>query len=332
MKKVIISFIFSLLLCTGMTTAAYAQELVVGGQPVGIKISTDGILVAGVSAVETAEGPKAPAADAGIVEGDIITEISGHQVRSASDFLDAVSALEGKNAKVTVLRNGKTLCFDVKPARSAEDQWMLGIWLRDSISGIGTLTFWDPHSGTYGALGHSINGSEAGNPVPFKAGSITEADIVSIVPGQQGKPGELSGSADMGAVIGNVEKNEGTGIYGQLYARLGGETLETGEICIGPATILSTVSGRQAQEYSVEINRIYNGGDGQHVMLTVTDPALRAITGGIVQGMSGSPIIQNGKLVGAVTHVFINDPTRGYGLSIQDMLRSAGIYVQEKAA
>ncbi len=332
MKKIILTFMFSLLLSTGMSAAAYAQELVVGGQPVGIKISTDGILVAGVSSVETAEGPCSPAADAGIAEGDIITEISGRKVSSSSDFLDAVSALEGKSAKVGILRDGKSLVFDVKPVRSAEDQWMLGVWLRDSVSGIGTLTFWDPDSGTYGALGHSINGSESGSPVPFKSGNITEADIVSIVPGQQGKPGELGGSADLGAVIGSVEKNDGTGIYGQLYAQLGGEILETGEICIGPATILSTVSGRQAKEYSVEINRIYNGGDGQHVMLTVTDPALRALTGGIVQGMSGSPIIQNGRLVGAVTHVFINDPTRGYGLSIQDMLRSAGIETVEKAA
>ncbi|MBQ4651504.1 MAG: SpoIVB peptidase [Oscillospiraceae bacterium] len=332
MKKTILTFVFSLLLCTGMSTAAFAQELVVGGQPVGIKISTDGILVAGVSTVETAEGPSSPAADAGICEGDIITEISGKPVTTASDFLDAVSSLEGKSARVTVLRNGKSLSFDVKPARSAEDQWMLGVWLRDSISGIGTLTFWDPDSGTYGALGHSINSSERGSTVPVKSGNVTEADIVSIVPGQQGKPGELGGSADLGAVIGSVEKNDSTGIYGQLYAQLGGELLETGEICIGPATILSTVSGRQAKEYSVEINRIYNGGDGQHVMLTVTDPALRALTGGIVQGMSGSPIIQNGRLVGAVTHVFINDPTKGYGLSIQDMLRSAGIETAEKAA
>jgi len=332
MKKVISSLALSLVLCTWLSTAAFAQELIVGGQPVGIKISTDGVLVAGVSEVETAEGAQSPAADAGICEGDMITEISGRKVASSSDFLDAVSALDGETAKVTVLRNGKAMCFEVEPARSAEDQWMLGIWLRDSISGIGTLTFCDPQSGTYGALGHSISGCEAGFAVPFKDGNITEADIVSIVPGAEGKPGELNGSADLGSVIGSVEKNDGTGIYGQLYAQLGGETVQTGEICIGPATILSTVNGRQAREYGVEINRIYNGGDGQHVMLTVTDPALRAITGGIVQGMSGSPIIQNGRLVGAVTHVFVNDPTKGYGLSIQDMLRSAGLAVEEKAA
>ena len=332
MKKAIVTFIFSLLVCSGMSVAAHAQELVVGGQPVGIKISTDGILVAGVSAVETADGPMSPAADAGICQGDIIVEISGHRVSSSSDFLEAVRGLEGKNAKVTVERNGKRLVLEVKPALSAEDQWMLGVWLRDSISGIGTLTFWDPASGTYGALGHSVNGGETGAPVPFKEGRITEADIVGIVPGQSGKPGELTGSADLGSVVGNVEKNDGTGIYGQLYAELDGQLLETGEICIGPASILSTVNGREAREYKVEINRIYNGGDGQHVMLTVTDPALRAVTGGIVQGMSGSPILQNGRLVGAVTHVFINDPTKGYGLSIQDMLRAAGIEITKKAA
>lgn len=332
MKKAIFIFIFSLAMCAGLEAAAFAQELIVGGQPVGIRISTDGILVAGVSSVETAEGEKSPAADAGICEGDLITAIGGHKVSSSAEFLDAVSALEGKKTLVTVLRGGKELSLQVQPVCSAEEQWMLGVWLRDSVSGIGTLTFCDPETGAFGALGHGISGSEAGGAVPFREGSVTEADIVGVIPGAEGKPGELKGSTAAGSAIGSIEKNDGTGIYGRLCVNLGGKIMETGEICIGPATILSTLSGRVAREYSVEINRVYSGGDGQHVMLTVTDPTLRAVTGGIVQGMSGSPIIQGGKLVGAVTHVFVNDPTRGYGLSIQDMLRSAGVLAHDKAA
>ena len=323
MKKISKIFVLCLVLSAALSTAAFAQELVVGGQPVGIKISTDGILVAGVSAVETADGPVSPAKEAGICEGDIICDINGRKMESTSDFLDVVGTLDGSPAQVTVERGGKTLQFSVEPALSGEEQWMLGIWLRDSMSGIGTLTFYDPETGIYGALGHSISGTEMGRPLPLKDGIVTEAQIVSIVPGTGGKPGELNGSSDLGSVIGSVEINDCTGIYGQLYSPTEGPLMETGEIRIGPACILSTVSGCEPKEYSVEINRVYSGSGGQHVMLTVTDPALRAVTGGIVQGMSGSPIIQDGRLVGAVTHVLVSDPTRGYGITIEDMLEAA---------
>lgn len=332
MKKGIKTFIFCLLLTAALPVSAFAQELVVGGQPVGIRIVTDGVLVAGVSQVETAEGPVSPAEKAGICKGDLILDISGRAVEKTSDFLEAVAELEGREAQVTVDRGGSPVSFSIKPALSEEGKWMMGIWLRDTVSGIGTLTFCDPESGCFGALGHGISGCDSGSavPVPFREGMVSEANIVSIVPGTAGTPGELSGSADMSRIIGSVEKNDASGIYGSSYVKADGRTAETGEICIGPATLISTVNGRAAREYSVEINRIYNGGDGQHVMLTVTDPALQALTGGIVQGMSGSPIMQGGKLVGALTHVFVNDPSKGYGISIQDMLRAAGIY--ERAA
>lgn len=325
MKKAVITTLSCLFLAASLPTAAYAQELVVGGQVVGIQISTDGVMVAGVAEVETAEGSRCPASEAGLRQGDVILEVEGQKIQNAGELIERIGAMNGAAAELTVRRDDKLMKLSVQPALSAEDQWMLGMWLRDGISGIGTLTFCDPDTGIYGALGHSISDGETGAAVPLSRGSITDAEIVSVTPGTAGTPGELNGCADMGRVLGTVEKNTGHGIYGRIYTSLGGKVVETGEICTGPATIISTVDGRQAKEYSVEISRVYNDGEGRHVMLTVTDSELCARTGGIVQGMSGSPIMQNGKLVGAVTHVFINDPTRGYGISIQDMLAAADV-------
>ena len=159
----------------------------------------------------------------------------------------------------------------------------------------------------------------------MREGVITGAEIVSVVPGTSGTPGELNGCTDSAAVEGSIEQNTENGIYGRAFVRLGSRVMETGELCTGKASIVSTVTGKGQKEYSVDINRVYRDSEGTHAMLTVTDPELLHCTGGIVQGMSGSPILQNGKLVGAVTHVFVNDPARGYGIGIQDMLDTADI-------
>ena len=325
MKKTIVTVLLCFALSSVMSTAAFAMELVVGGQAVGIQLSTDGVMVAGLAAIETAEGKKSPAADAGFHEGDIIIKIGERKVSCAADFIDAVAALNGQSAPVTALRDGKTVEMTVQPVLSGENQWMLGMWLRDGISGIGTLTFCDPDTGVYGALGHSVNDEDSGVILPLGDGSISSAQIVGVVPGSQGAPGELTGAADTGKILGSVEKNTEKGIYGHSYVSLGGKVVETGKIQTGSASIISTVSGSEPREYAVEINRVYSESGCTRVMLTVTDPELCAATGGIVQGMSGSPILQNGCLVGAVTHVFVNDPTKGYGISIQDMLETAEI-------
>ena len=330
MRKTVITALFSLAVAAALTTAAWAQELVVGGQAVGIQVGTKGVLIAGLTQVETANGSKSPAQDAGLKKGDLIVEMGGESIAKASELIDRVTELDGRPAELTVQREKKTLRVTVQPVESAEGQWMMGMWLRDGVSGIGTLTFCDPATGIYGALGHSISDADTGLEMPLDEGSITDAEIVSITKGLPGAPGELNGCADMGRVLGSIDGNTAHGIYGRMYTALGTRRLETGNITTGPATIVSTVSGRQPEEYDVEINRIYRDAGGEHVMLTVVDSELCARTGGIVQGMSGSPILQNGRLVGAVTHVFVNDPTRGYGVSIQDMLNSAGI--EEKAA
>ena len=271
----------------------------------GIQLNTDGVMVAGLASIETAEGKKSPAADAGFRQGDIIIKIGERKVSCAADFIDAVAALNGQSAPVTALRDGKTVEMRVQPVLSGENQWMLGMWLRDGISGIGTLTFCDPDSGIYGALGHSVNDEDSGVILPLGDGSISSAQIVGVVPGSQGAPGELTGAADTGKILGSVEKNTEKGIYGHSYVSLGGKVVETGKIQTGSASIISTVSGSEPKEYAVEINRVYSESGCTRVMLTVTDPELCAATGGIVQGMSGSPILQNGCLVGAVTHVSV---------------------------
>ena len=306
MRKAMITALWCALLTLFLTVGAFAQELLVGGQTVGIQVGMKGVLVAGLSQVENGEESYSPAENAGIKTGDLITELNGIQLRSAAELIDGISALDGKPAELTVRREDKTLRITVQPVKAAEGQWMLGMWLRDSISGIGTVTFCDPVSGVYGALGHSISDAETGVQIDLAVGNITEAEIVSISPGAVGTPGELNGAANMGKVLGSIDMNSDHGIFGKAFTALGSETLETGRISTGKANILSTVSGKQPEQYSVEINRVYHDAEGEHVMLTVTDPALTQKTGGIVQGMSGSPIIQNGKLVGAVTHVCVN--------------------------
>lgn len=323
MRKIILTALCCCALSSVFASTAFAQELIVGGQAVGIQISLDGVMVAGVAAVQTPDGERSPAADAGIKEGDFITAVGGREVESAAAFIEAVGALGGECADVTVLRGDDAVHIPVQPVKSADGRWLMGIWLRDSISGIGTVTFCDPETGTFGALGHSVSDGEAGCRMPIREGSITDAEIVSVVPGASGTPGELNGCADMNTVKGSIEHNTENGIYGKALVRLGSRVLETGDIMPGKASIVCTVKGRCEQEYSVDINRVYRDADGTHVMLTVTDRELLACTGGIVQGMSGSPIIQNEKIVGAVTHVFVNQPQKGYGISIQDMLCAA---------
>lgn len=330
MKKILINSMFSLMLAAVFTVPAFAEELIVGGQAVGIQISTEGVLVAGVNEVETMDGTSSPAEDAGVKVGDLIISIDGKAVNDSASVVDAVDAAGEGPLTLNLRRDGESIDLELQPAESNEGKKMLGLWLRDGMSGIGTLTFFEPESGVYGALGHSINDGVTKAEIPLRDGSLTQASIISVKPGSAGTPGELNGAADMSQILGSIDKNSGVGIFGKLYSTLDGQLMETGAMSAGPASLISTVKGDERREYSVEINRIYRESGGTHAMLTVTDSELLSITGGIVQGMSGSPIIQNGKLVGAVTHVFVNEPNKGYAVSIQDMLKAAGI--RDKAA
>ena len=321
--------VMALLLCTALPADAFAADgLVPMGCAVGIRLETDGVMVAGFSEVDTAEGKASPAADAGLKAGDVITRIGDRDTRTAADFLSAMAAADGRVMHLTALRGGRELLFNIEPAMSREGCWQLGLWLRDGISGIGTVTYYDPETGAFGALGHGINDLDSGKLLPFEEGCITRAEVVDVVKGASGAPGELCGQPCADAELGTLEKNTFSGIFGTADFSCGTEACIPAaaeeEVKLGPATILTTVGDGGAEEYSIEISRIYrHPEDHRFLLLTVTDPRLIERTGGIVQGMSGSPILQDGKLIGAVTHVLLSDATRGYGISIQDMLAAA---------
>ncbi len=311
-----------------------AGELIPVGEPVGIELTVDGVLVAGTSEVESDAGTVCPAREAGIRAGDVIVAIDGQSVDSAEALAAAVAALTD-GAELTVTRSGRERTVFVIPAVEAGTP-RLGLLLRDGVSGIGTVTYIDPETGAFGALGHGVNDLDSGALLPVEGGSICRAQIVDVKQGQAGMPGELAGSFSAGDILGRIEKNTACGIFGVMR---GGElrgavpVASPSEVESGPATILACAAGRQVQEYAVEISRSgMAGGDGRDLMVRVTDPALLSLTGGIVQGMSGSPILQNGKLVGAVTHVLVADPTRGYGIFAERMLEAADTAASDAAA
>ena len=319
--------VLSLLLLALPAQAMAAEQLVPMGCAVGIELSTGGVMVAGVSQVQTADGPVSPAEAAGLKTGDVITAVNGRATPDAQAFLSALTSLSGAPAELTVRRDDREMLLRIMPAQSEDGRWQLGLWLREGVSGIGTVTYFDPETGQFGALGHGINDLESGSLLPFEGGTITGASVVDVVKGAPGSPGELCGQPDREQVLGELQKNTGCGIFGTAGFGSAGEPVPIAapqEVHLGPASILATVYGGGVEEYSVEISRIYRQPEEHRfLMLTVTDPALIARTGGIVQGMSGSPILQDGKLVGAVTHVLLSDATRGYGIGIQDMLQAA---------
>lgn len=318
-------------LCVVLSGRAYASgSLIPVGETVGIRISLDGVLVAAVGSVDTESGELSPAETAGLRAGDIITSVNGQEVRDASELAAAIESMNGGEMELCVRRNGHPLTFAVTPVETADGDARLGLWLRDGVSGIGTVTYVDPENGAFGALGHGVNDSESGTLLSVAGGSICQAEILDVKRGESGDPGELSGLFQMEDVVGSVEKNTRYGIFGVmnptfLKLREAIPVADSSEIVSGAAVILSCVDGGEPREYAVEIAKAgFVSGDGRDLTVRVTDPELLSRTGGIVQGMSGSPIIQNGKLVGAVTHVLVNDPTRGYGIFIENMLDAAG--------
>ena len=323
MKKALVTVFMGFFLLAFAPASAWAEELILGGEAVGIQIHTEGVLVADLAQIETAQGTVCPAEEAGIQKGDFIIEIDGQKLSSATELVEKVNDRAGKVVELKLMRKDESFTCSMEPVQSAENQWMLGMWLRDGVSVVGTITYKDPKDGSFGALGHSVSDADSGTVLPISEGSISDAEIINVKKGAAGAPGELNGCADVYKLLGTVEKNTVYGIFGTMNEPVKGKIVETGEPVVGKASILSTVQGRECKEYSVEISRISRDGGTNHMVITVTDPELLSLTGGIVQGMSGSPIVQNGKLVGAVTHVLVNDPTRGYGIFIENMRDAA---------
>ncbi len=300
---------------------AGAEELLIPvGRIIGLQLRSEAITVV---AYDDACG--ANARTAGLKIGDEIVTINGTAIDSAEDVRSALGG-SGSEVALTVRRGGRLSHLTLTPVQT-ESGPRLGVYLRQGIAGIGTVTFYDPDTGLFGTLGHGVNDAR-GSLLRMTQGSAYEASILSVKKGKCGDPGQLKGSADSAAAFATLLRNTPQGVFGITRQGWKGEPLPTAaysEVSAGPAIIRCQVAGETVQEYSVEILKIYpqTRSDGRNFLLRVTDPALLEATGGIVQGMSGSPICQNGKIVGAVTHVLVNDPTMGYGIYIGNMLDAA---------
>ncbi len=301
-----------------------------GGMPFGIKINSNRLTVAGVVEVPCGSGNKAcPAKDAGLEEGDVIRKADGRDVTSADEFVSLIENSKG-NVKLICDRNGVEKEFTVSPVTSSSDgKRKIGLWLRDGTAGIGTVTFIIPETGVFMGLGHSICDSGSGEKISMSSGTVTGAVITGVTKGKSGDPGELKGEFT-DRLLGTVKENTDAGVLGQLKEipeeQAPEGPVEIGlreEIKIGAAYIWCTTDNTGPKKYSIEIENLPSLSEGSNFEIKVTDPELISKTGGIVQGMSGSPIIQNGKLIGAVTHVMVNDPERGYGIFVEKMLDSA---------
>ena len=304
--------------------AAGPEALIPVGRTVGLELETDGIYVVKVESGSPAEA-------AGIRSGDRLLLADGRELDRAETLRDQVEQANGEALILKAERNGKALRFSVRP-QLRDGAWQLGLRIRDRIAGLGTLTFYDPETGLFGALGHGVSVGE-GCLMEIRGGQAAETAVTEVRRGEAGTPGSLLGPATGGKPLGAVERNTDRGLFGHTaeadagFSEVCGSVLplaERGEVLTGPAEILCCVEGSEPTRYSVEIEAVrLDPARCRDLRLLVTDPRLLSRTGGIVQGMSGSPILQNGKLVGAVTHVLVRDPTRGYGILIGHMLEAA---------
>lgn len=326
------------LLGQGGVSALAAEETVMGGgegprmvvpmgRAVGIKLFSDGVMVVGFSQIPAAGGNVVPARTCGLREGDVITHINAAEVDTIEEVQEELAKIGGEEMSIRAVRGGKALQVTAQAVKCSTDgSYKLGAWLRDSMAGIGTVTYYDPTTGEFGALGHGINDIDTSLLMPLESGGVLRSSVTDVKKGAKGEPGELHGEFDTSADIGLLWANTDHGVFGTLEkeALSLGEPVEVAEkdqVETGKAVIYSNISGDEVHAYEVEITKLFpHADDGRDMMVKVTDPALLEATGGIVQGMSGSPIIQNGRLVGAVTHVLVGDPTQGYGILAQRML------------
>ncbi|WP_208543905.1 SpoIVB peptidase [Paenibacillus protaetiae] len=314
-------------------------KVVPGGQTIGVKVKSAGILVVGHHLVTNREGEKhSPGEKAGLRLGDLIVQIDGtpiHEVRKVSKIVEK-AGLSKKPLAITFKRNGKLQLTELYPEYDNEDRaWRLGLYIRDSAAGVGTLTFYAPDHGVYGALGHVITDMDTQTPIEVGQGEILQSNVTSINKSQNGDPGSKRAEIIRESkVLGNVERNTSFGIFGKMheqpmhsYSERAVPVAFAEEVKEGPAQILTVINGQKVERFDIEIVHVSKQQvpATKGMVIRITDKRLLSKTGGIVQGMSGSPILQQGKLVGAVTHVFVNDPSSGYGCFIEWMLQDAGV-------
>ncbi len=308
-----------------------------GGKPLGIKINTKGALVIALSDIEV-DGNKvqSPAAISGIAIGDSITKINNETIKSAEDIATYVNRAKGEQVKITVNRKGEEMNFVVNPVVSKKDEnYKIGLWVRDSVAGVGTLTFYHKESGKFGALGHPITDMDTNTIMSVGKGEIVDSNIVSVRKGAKGSPGELRGIfTDSDKTLGIIRLNTPVGVFGEgndnLICNNYNKPMKVGfkdEVKVGKAQILTTIDGEEPELFDIVIEKLLNQQEpnGKSMIIKVIDPLCIEKTGGIIQGMSGSPIIQNNKIVGAVTHVLVNKPDTGYGIYMDWMINEADI-------
>ncbi len=310
-------------------------DVYVLGSPFGIKIYTDGVMVVGIDSVATEKGNVTPATNAGLKEGDLIVSINGQEVYSNEDVAKIIEGSGGSTLVLKIKRDKKQMTLKVKPAICYQSgKYKTGIWVRDSSAGIGTLTFYSPSKGVICGLGHGICDVDTGKLLTLNSGELVEAEILGVQKGSSGNPGELIGKFKDDS-LGRLVLNNETGVYADCDFECDDKKLTKmalkQDVKTGNAEIYTTVDGQAPAFYSCKIEKIaHNDSVTKNMVIRITDEKLIEKTGGIVQGMSGSPIFQNGKLVGAVTHVFLDDPTGGYAIFAENMLKSAQSVENEK--
>ena len=291
------------------------MEIILGGNTVGIKLLATGVLVVGVDRQ-----------DIEVKIGDIILEVNGTKIESNAELINYINNSNGNSLDLKINRQGEVFNISVVPKKDEfSDSYKLEIWVKDSSAGVGTITFYDKKTGKFGALGHAVTETKENYILPITTGGITETEIYSVNKGEPKLPGELKGTLTNNT-IGDISGNTDKGVYGRVYDRnsINGKSIKImnkSKIKEGKASIFCTLDNNGIKEYKIEIQKVLLTSEGnKNMVIKITDKTLLEKTGGIIQGMSGSPIIQDGKLVGAVTHVFLNDPTKGYGVFIENMI------------
>ena len=316
----------SMLCPTALSAGAKETKTVrLGGQAFGVKFFSDGVMVVELEDFYSGGRYVCPARDSGLCEGDIIKSINGQAVNTNEDVQRATFQSAGEPLKMTLERDGKELIKTVIPKKNSAGAYLSGAWVRDSCAGIGTVTYYDDDEGCFAALGHGICDNDTSALMPLGSAEVVSVDIGSVTKSSEGKAGSLNGCFG-DKTLGTLTENTDCGVFGTVSDRNAQkgvelELAENGEIKVGKAEMYTTVSGSSVGCYEVEITKIRNtdSDSNENLVIKVTDDELLECCGGIVQGMSGSPIVQDGKLVGAVTHVFLNDPSEGYGITARNM-------------
>ncbi len=320
--------LLNILPLNSVRTENFDGKVYLGGRPLGVSLLGRGVVVVGTTSVITENGERKPMAESGIAPGDVLLKIDETDINSRADIPKALKAEDKVTVRLTVMRNDKEMTLIAKPEKDVlSGERKLGLYVKDGVDGIGTLTYVRVDNGRFGALGHTINDSDTGKPTQVLDGKVYELSVTDITKGRAGRAGSLNGIfIDMQNPLGEIDRINSYGLYGKAEKELktGAEikVMPRTEVKIGKAQIVTTIDGNEPDYYDIEIVKASSQPQQAEkgMVIKVTDERLLKATGGIVQGMSGSPIVQNNKLAGAVTHVFINDPTRGYGLYIDFML------------